>query len=169
MNEPSSPAVDLLHTSACLCTALRRAARGLSAAYDRTLATSGLTSSQFIMLTRLADNGPISIKALAASLGIDRTTLSRALGPLLARGLISETAGEDRRVKWIALTARGRTATAHAEAAWHDIQKAVVAAFGADRATEMLAGLAALAGAADGLGDRPLSAPRTRPSPAARA
>jgi DNA-binding MarR family transcriptional regulator len=169
MNEPSSPAVDLLHTSACLCTALRRTARSLSAAYDRALAISGLTSSQFILLTRLADNGPESIKALAASLGIDRTTLSRALGPLLARGLISETAGDDRRVKWIALTSRGRTATARAQAAWHDIQEAIVAAFGADRATAMLTGLAALAGAADRPRIRSLSAPRTRPSPAARA
>ncbi|NND49122.1 MAG: winged helix-turn-helix transcriptional regulator [Rhizobiales bacterium] len=152
MNDPSSSAIDLLHPSACLCTALRRASRNLSAAYDQALADAGLSNSQFNLLVKLGQCGPVSIKALAAAISIDRTTLSRTLVPLISRGLISERAGNDRRVKWIALTSKGRTALARAEGGWRTIQQAMIDRFGADQAAALLESLAALSGAADAAG-----------------
>ena len=149
MNDPASSAIDLAHPSACLCTALRRASRTLSTAYDQALADTGLSNSQFNLLVKLGQCGPVSIKALAAAISIDRTTLSRTLVPLIARGLISERAGNDRRVKWIALTAKGRATLARAQQGWQSIQLAMIELFGADEAAALLTNLARLSGAAD--------------------
>jgi DNA-binding MarR family transcriptional regulator len=149
MNDPSTPPIDLFHTSACLATAVRRASRVLSAAYDRALAGAGLTSSQFIVLKRLAGSGPVSIKTLATAVGIDRTTLSRTVTHLSARGLIGESSGGDRRVKWLSLTPKGGAAVERAEQCWLEIQNATVSGFGPEQAAHMLAALTALAGAAD--------------------
>jgi DNA-binding MarR family transcriptional regulator len=158
MNDPSTPPIDLFHTSACLATAVRRASRVLSAAYDRALAGAGLTSSQFIVLKRIAGSGPVSIKTLATAVGIDRTTLSRTVTHLSARGLIAESSGGDRRVKWLSLTPKGRAAVERAEQCWLEIQNATVSGFGPEQAARMLAALTALAGAADG-GARGQAAP----------
>ena len=149
MNDPSSSAIDLHHPSACLSTALRRASRNLSTAYDQALVDSGLSNSQFNLLVKLGQCGPISIKALAAAISIDRTTLSRTLVPLISRGLISERPGNDRRVKWIALTSKGRAALAHAEDGWRAIQRSTIELFGAEEAAALLTSLAKLSGAAD--------------------
>ena len=148
MNEPASASIDLFHTSACLCTALRRASRTLSAAYDQAVSKAGLTSSQFFVLHRLAETGPVSIKALAKAVGVDRTTLSRTVALLSERGLIAGSTEGDRRIKWISITARGRAAIERASTGWLDVQRATIEKFGAGRTEDLLQALEALAGSA---------------------
>lgn len=149
MNDPAPSTVDLDDPSACLCAALRRASRTMTNVYDGVLADSGLTGTQFTLLTKLTETGPVAIKTLAAAIGIDRTTLSRTLRPLAARGLIRERIGDDRRVKRISLTPKGTTALERARTAWHDAQRSTTSELGQAEAAELLARLAALERAAE--------------------
>ena len=72
----------------CACSQLRRTARKLSALYDQTLAPAGITVTQYALLVNVARAGKISRTALAAQLGMDRTTLTRNLMPLEKAGFV---------------------------------------------------------------------------------
>ena len=56
--------------------------------YDRALAPVGLSTNGYSILARLGRLGPLPLGALAARLGIDRSTLSREIAPLVAAGLV---------------------------------------------------------------------------------
>jgi DNA-binding MarR family transcriptional regulator len=77
----------------CNCLAARKAARYLTAAYDKALAPVGLRITQFTILNKLARLGPMTIKRLAAAIAMDRTTLATNLKPLERDGLLVTEAG----------------------------------------------------------------------------
>jgi DNA-binding MarR family transcriptional regulator len=85
--------------SQCHCVNLRRAANAVTQYYDRTLAPSGLTLNQYSLLSNLQRAGESSVTGLARRVGLDRTTLTRNLSPLVRRGLIEDRSapvGRDR-------------------------------------------------------------------------
>jgi len=92
----------------CNCLAARKAARYLTAAYDKALAPVGLRITQFTILNKLARLGPMTIKRLAAAIAMDRTTLATNLKPLERDGLLVTAAAEDRRATTIEITKAGR-------------------------------------------------------------
>src|SRR3954471_5937577 len=101
----------------CTCFAVRRAARHLSQSYDRFLAPTGLRTTQFSLLRVLHRTGPRSIQALAAELGMDRTTLGRNLRPLERDGLVSIGVDPaDRRGRALAITPAGLARVEQAQA-----------------------------------------------------
>ena len=75
-------------TQECNCFAVRSAARHVTQFYDQHLASSGLRTTQFSILSKLKRNGPMTINPLAAELAMDRTTLGRNILPLERDGLI---------------------------------------------------------------------------------
>src|SRR5215467_14680471 len=84
----------------CNCLAVRQAARHITQFYDQLLAPSGLRTTQFSILARLRQLGPMTINALAAEMVMDRTTLGRNILPLERDGLIAvEQGSRDRRSK----------------------------------------------------------------------
>src|SRR5260370_3695926 len=90
---------------ACNCLTARQAARHVTQFYDRFLALSGLRTTQFSILARLQEQGPMTINALAVNLVLERTTLGRNILPLERDGLIRiERAASDRRSKVIRIT-----------------------------------------------------------------
>lgn len=109
----------------CACFAIRRAARVVTQHYDRALRPSGLRVTQFTMLTMLALSGPTPLKQVADRLAMERTTLTRNLRPLMANGLVTVEPGDDRRVRRIAVTAKGQRAAAAALPLWRSAQRAV--------------------------------------------
>jgi len=129
----------------CTASLLRRASRAVSNAFDEAMRPVGLRNSQFSVLVALALARQASVSRLAGILGLDRTTMTRNLGPLQRRGLVAAVAGEDRRNKVFQLTLRGRTALARAFPAWQGAQARVVRELGASRWTELLRGLKAAA------------------------
>jgi DNA-binding MarR family transcriptional regulator len=110
---------------ACACGRLRRATRALSQLYDDALAPAGLRVTQFSLLRTLAQHGPLRIRELAARQLLDRTALSRNLEPLIARGLVSTTAGADARTRQVALTPAGARELRAAAPAWRRAQAEV--------------------------------------------
>lgn len=105
---------DLRECQACACFAVRRAARAITQHYDRHLRPAGLRATQFTVLVALENGGALPLHRVAADLGMERTTLTRNLKPLLARGWVSDEAGADKRVRVVAITAEGVAAAAAA-------------------------------------------------------
>lgn len=118
----------------CVCGAVRRVARIMTQLYDAHLQPSGLRSTQFHLLATAvcmkAANGTLSVTDLANEMAMDRTTLSRNLNPLVARGIVAIGAGNDRRVRDICVTERGHAAFRQAFPLWQQAQTQIGAHLG---------------------------------------
>ena len=125
MGTPRTRPHPLAECTDCTCFAIRRAARAVTQLYDRTLRPSGLRGTQFTVLTMLALSGPTPLKQVADRLGMERTTLTRNLQPLLAGGLVVVAGSDDRRVRALSITAKGERAARAALPLWRAAQRAV--------------------------------------------
>jgi DNA-binding MarR family transcriptional regulator len=141
----------------CNCLALREATRHVTQFYDQFLASSGLRTTQFSILTKLRLAGPMTINALAKALVMDRTTLGRNVLPLEREGLIDIMPGRsDRRSKELRLTDAGAARLRTARKGWTEAQTRFEASFGGRRAAGLRALLHAVT--ATDLGTAPASA-----------
>lgn len=110
----------------CLCLHAQRAARALARRFDQVLKPFGLTNGQFSLMMSLNRPEPASLGSVASLLGVDRTTLTAALKPLERKGWIGVVKGrEDRREKYLTLTAAGLNALAPAVPVWCDTHEAL--------------------------------------------
>lgn len=108
----------------CVCQTMRRVARKISRRYEDALRPVGLKAGQFTILASLQRDHPVPLGALAAGLGMDRTTLTKDLRPLERRGLVTSVADEkDARVRQPKLTPEGRALLATAIPLWKAAQK----------------------------------------------
>jgi DNA-binding MarR family transcriptional regulator len=131
----------------CACNQLRRATRGVTQLYEAALAASGLKVTQLPILVGLGHVGDLSVTTLADALALDRTTLTRNLKVLEARGLVrTSESEEDARVRMVSLTLQGADVLSSALRRWEEIQHVVEERFGRAR-------LAALYSELDALGD----------------
>src|SRR5579864_6952485 len=113
---------------ACLCLHVQRAARALARCFDDALRPIGLTNGQFSLMMSLNRPEPPDIGAVAALLGMDRTTLTAALKPLQRRRLLTITVDPaDRRGRIMTLTPKGRKLLARALPGWRRTHVAVEA------------------------------------------
>lgn len=132
----------------CNCFAIRKAARHVTQHYDRTLAPSGLRTTQYAILQRIDRSGHRTINELAAEMALDRTTMGRNLRPLERDGLVAlATDPQDRRRRTLTVTEAGRARLQEARARWAEAQATFEAAYGTDSALalrETLAGLVAV-------------------------
>lgn len=64
-------------TPRCNCLTLRQATRLVTQLYDRTLAPVDLRATQFSLLSRIADLGPIALTQLADAMIMDRAILGQ--------------------------------------------------------------------------------------------
>ncbi|MCH7737728.1 MAG: winged helix-turn-helix transcriptional regulator [Chloroflexi bacterium] len=98
--------------------------------YDEALKPSGLRSTQLPVLVTLVSIGQMTVNELANDLVMDRTSLSRLLRPLVIRGLVSMTPGEDRRIRELSITPLGRETLVAAIPMWDSIQEEVLGRLG---------------------------------------
>jgi DNA-binding MarR family transcriptional regulator len=102
----------------CALSSTRRTARLLTQLYDNYLSEHGVEAVQYALMRMVesaADNGQA---AMAKALGIDKTTLSRNLKVLRAKGWVKSVRGDDARQRNIVLTTEGRERLAAARPAW---------------------------------------------------
>jgi DNA-binding MarR family transcriptional regulator len=122
----------------CTCLAIRQAARHVSQFYDQHLAPPGLRMTQFSILAKLNEGGPLTINSLAEALVMDPTTLGRNILPLQRDGLIAVARGAgDRRSKELHLTDVGLERLNKAWTYWAEAQAGFDAAFGSQRDSEL--------------------------------
>jgi DNA-binding MarR family transcriptional regulator len=120
--------------SACTCFRLRSLTRRVTRLYDRVLAPSGLTVTQYSALAHaLRQDAAPTVSELAQQLFTDRTTLTRNLKPLADAGLVKVGAGADARSKAVRVTAKGRSAFRAARPLWKEAQARLRAQAGGAR------------------------------------
>ena len=143
MPPPHRPArADLPDLSTCACFNVRKAARAVTQRYDDALRPAGLRATQFSLLAVVHMTGGGSIGRLADEAVMDRTTLTRNLQLLEADGLIAVAAGDDARVREVALTAAGRAKLAAALPRWAAAQRQMAEAMGTGKFERLLEDLA---------------------------
>jgi len=121
----------------CTCFRLRRTSRRMTQIYDAHLAAVGLTLTQYSLLAHLVRIEPPSIHGLADIMGMDRTTLSRNLKPLLARELVVQKTCSDRRSRRIALSEAGEALWAQAKPLWRAAQNEIQQRLGEQDTAEL--------------------------------
>ena len=94
----------------CHCWRLKRAAHHLNEFYDKALAPSGVTISQYGMLREINQHGGCSVMDLAGYLDLERSTLTRSLKPLMQKGFVSDCRECHMRNCRLVLTAEGHKA-----------------------------------------------------------
>ncbi|MEV7087428.1 MarR family transcriptional regulator [Streptomyces sp. NPDC093085] len=69
---------------------------------------NSMDRAAYLLLNRLDQEGPMGVKALAAGMGIDSSTVTRQVAPLVDTGLVKRTSHpEDGRAVVLQLSARG--------------------------------------------------------------
>lgn len=125
-----------LSTDICNCFAVRQAARVVTQIYERHISQAGITASQFTILAVICSQPDLGMVELAQALVMDRTSLVRALKPLVDEQYIEKrSAGTGMRSKVsFALTEKGKDTFAIAGRYWNDAQKEWEERIGAERA-----------------------------------
>ena len=96
--------------------------------WTATLAQTGVSPNQFLVLMALAETGPVCQQFLAGVIGIDPRNIVPILDSLEARGLVSrETDPADRRRRVIDLTPAGQRIVAELSALGEQTERELLA------------------------------------------
>ncbi|MER6594209.1 MarR family winged helix-turn-helix transcriptional regulator [Micromonospora purpureochromogenes] len=129
----------------CNCLALRKAARYLTATYDKALGPVGLRATQLSILQKLRAQGELTITSLAEQIFMDRTTMASNLKPLVREGLATvEPSTADRRARVVSITPDGLARVDAALPLWRAAQARFEDTFGVDEAARLRASLRAV-------------------------
>ncbi len=107
----------------CIVARLRMLNREVTGLYDDALRPLGVKVSQTNVLTAIAKLQPVSPGMIGKLLRIEKSTLSRNLERLRARGWLRVKSGEDERSHQLEVTAKGRRLLEKALPLWKQAQK----------------------------------------------
>ena len=113
----------------CTCFKMRKLTRAVSRLYDQHMAAVGLKTTQYSVLAHAARDA-LPLAELADDLGLERTTLTRNLKPLIDAGFIALMPGADSRQRIVTITASGRAKLKLAYVAWQGAEHAFERAIG---------------------------------------
>lgn len=117
----------------CSNLKLRRLARAVSRWYDEDLRGLGLKGSQYALLSHVIKLAPVQPGALARAMGLDASTLTRNLRPMLDAGWLALQPGADGRSRLVVATPAGVALRAQAQRRWRVSQERVNSVLGPQR------------------------------------
>lgn len=117
----------------CTHFRLRQLLRAVARLYDAEIGKAGLKGTQYSLLAHLAALAPVQPAELARHLGMDASTLSRNLRPLLAAGWVTQLPGADARSRQLRLTPEGEAKRREARQHWRRAQKMLEERYGAEQ------------------------------------
>src|SRR5262245_50956454 len=120
--------VDLV-AGECISIRVRMLSRVITAIYDETFRSTGLTANQFNMLVVLMKMQKPSAKSVARSLKMETSTVSRNLERMMKRGWIT-IQGQVGRKQQLAVTKKGTELIENALPAWREAQRRAQALLG---------------------------------------
>ncbi len=107
----------------CACLSFRQASRMVTQLFDDALVPVGLLSTQLPVLIVLNLHSPLTITRLASMLIMDRTTLTKNLKPLQAKGYIRTVRSDDKRKTLLELTPQGEALLVKSYPLWRTPRK----------------------------------------------
>jgi len=122
--------------------------------YDEALAGSGINITQLAVLRCVARRPGEPLSRVAEELEMDRTSLYRAIAPMLRDGWLKTTPGADARSRAAKLTRMGTRVLAKAGSRWDAIQCRLIGTFGEEAWAALVGELHRLAGCADAVSAR---------------
>lgn len=128
---PGNEPVAALTQSVCTCFRMRKLARLMSQRYDQALAPAGINLNQYSILRRTGGQGR-PLGEIARELGMDRSTLSRDLKPLIESNWIESVPGLDARQRRLRITDEGRRVIERAQPLWRQAQDRIDQGLGAE-------------------------------------
>jgi DNA-binding MarR family transcriptional regulator len=117
----------------CACGDLRKATRAVTRMYEDFLRDEGLNITQFSLLSVIRAGKELSVSTLGRDMGLDRTSITRALAPMERDGLIHSRPGADKRIRIVSITNKGRKLVEDAAPKWRQAQQALMQTIGEDR------------------------------------
>lgn len=121
----------------CTNFKLRQLLRSVSRLYDAEIAHAGLKTTQYSLLSHVLTLGPIAPSALAERMGMDASTLTRNLRPLMDKGWVLQGPGADARSRLITITPSGTAKHAEARQHWKRAQLALNARLGSTQVARL--------------------------------
>jgi len=114
----------------CACTSIKKLSRVLGRVYDAALAGSPMNVTQLAVLRCIARRKGEPLLHVAEELEMDRTSLYRALDPMVRDGWVEIIPGVDARSRTAVITRKGHELLKKAGERWEDVQTRVVERFG---------------------------------------
>jgi DNA-binding MarR family transcriptional regulator len=121
----------------CTNFKLRQLTRRVSTHCEPFFADSGLKTTQYSLLSHIVLLGPVQPSQLARRMGLDASTLSRNLQPLLVGGWVEQLPGEDARSSQVQATPAGQAKRAAMKADWKRAQLSLNERLGAARVQQL--------------------------------
>lgn len=116
----------------CTALKLKRLSRLVNRHFDAEVGRVGLKITQYSLLSYVVRLGPLRPVDLAAELGLEPSTLTRNLRPLVEQGWVRIEDGPDARSRSVVATDAGVAKRAEAQRRWRAAQESLNERLGAD-------------------------------------
>lgn len=117
--------------SECALFDIQRASRVVASLYNAHLRGAGITVTQWSLLRNIRFLQPVGVSRLADALAMERTSVTRLVEPLIDLGYVRSSAGDDKRVRNLEVTARGLAKLRSGEKHWRAAQRELMQTLGA--------------------------------------
>ena len=121
----------------CLGARVRLLSRTVTHLYDQAFRPLGVKAAQMNVLVVVARHGPISPGEVGRKLCMEKSTLSRTVERIRARGWLEVLAGGDDRSHLLKISAKGKRLVVRAVPLWGVAQRETLALLGKDGAESL--------------------------------
>ena len=138
-------------TLPCACTTIKKLSRVLGRVYDAALAHSGINVTQLAVLSCIKRRTGDPLIRVAEELELDRSSLYRAINPMIRDGWIILKDGPKGRSRTARVTKKGDALLARAAKDWDKVQGSLVKTFGQTKYESLIEQVYRLADCAESL------------------
>ena len=121
----------------CTHFKLRQLVRRVAQHYDAQVGKSGLKTTQYSLLSHVIALAPVRPVDLATAMGLEASTLTRNLRPLIDAGWLELGPGPDGRSRLVSVTPAGREKRQEAQRRWRVAQEAINQTLGPKRVVQL--------------------------------
>ena len=123
----------------CVARRLRQVNRTITRLYDDALRPYGLTVNQLNILAVILSENQIRPSLLGQTLGMEKSTVSRAVGRMVDKGWLKVTPGKDSRTQLLSVTSKGQRLLLTVTPVWDTLQVVVLTPGSGSNILQMLA------------------------------
>ena len=136
-------------TTPCACTTIKKLSRVLGRTYDEALLGTEINITQLAVMRCISRREGEPLARVAHELEMDRTSLYRAINPMIRDGWIVLAEGTDARSRSAKITKKGSQVLIKAGKGWDGIQERLINKFGSRSYNALMAELNRLADCAE--------------------